>query len=216
VGALYLLALPSVASIVLSKPFAPLGLVPVGLIVVLIPVGLALGARVGFRSVIADRVSGWPTPGLASGIAHAVAGGVFLGFLWAIPARMLSAFPESVPIVRWLLQGAIPEEFIFRWGGMSLGVFVLWRLLDRNSEKPGALFYWVALVSTSAVFASAHLGSIWHAGSSATDPYGIFMLAVNFIAGMVFGWVFWKKGLEFAMATHGVAHVVIWLFSFCK
>jgi hypothetical protein len=138
-GVLYALALPGVGFLVLSsKNFFPAGLVPLGVVAASIPAGLALAPRVGFRSIILDRLSGRPAPGLASGMAYAALLAVLLGVLWAVPARMLSFYPSSVPIARWLCQGAVLEELMFRWCGMSLGVFILWKWLGRDPDQPEA------------------------------------------------------------------------------
>lgn len=224
-GALCVLALPGTIILALSKPFSLSVLVPIGLTAVSIPIGLVLGPRVGFRSLILNRLSGQPTPGISSGVVWAAAGAPLIGLLWVIPARMLInvglvestlVFPASASVLKSFFIGAIPEELIFRWCGMSLGVYILWKRLERDPIRPGAPVYWFVLVSTAAVFALAHSVHVLRKGSSPADPYGLFLIGTTFFAGMVFGWVFWKKDLEYAIAAQGLGNLAIWLLSWFR
>lgn len=221
-GTLYLLALPGMAIVMLTSPNLPSGLLYAVFTVSCVHIGLTLGPRVGFRSLIVSQLSGQRLTGLRSGMACTAVAAILTGLFWVIPARMLIAaglvrtalvFPESVSIGGMLWIGGVVEELTFRWCGMSLGVFFLWKWLDRASAKPGAPLYWLALVLTAALFGLAHLPHVWHTGSSAMDPFGLLQIGAAFIAGLIFGWIFWKKGLEFAMATHGLGNLAIWLFS---
>ena len=36
-----------------------------------------------------------------------------------------------------------------------------------------------------------------------------YIIAANMSAGMIFGWIYWKRGLEAAMISHVLAHVFL-------
>ncbi|MDP4756887.1 MAG: CPBP family intramembrane metalloprotease [Sphingorhabdus sp.] len=145
--------------------------------------------------------------GLASAliiIAHAVyvvpeiAGSSALG-------AQLSTF--EIPILTKLLYGGITEELLTRWGLMSLFAWLGWRLSGRT-ERPGNIVFWFAIVGSALIFALGHLPLLM---MISPDPQPWLVAAVlmgNTIPGVLFGWLFWRKGIEAAMLAHMLAHLI--------
>lgn len=100
-----------------------------------------------------------------------------------------------------------------RWGLMSLLVFMLnwlrrWRAFGRIVvERPSPLIYWSSICLAALVFAVAHLPSAAVIGPL-TQAVIARVLLLNAVAGVVFGWLFWRYTLESAMVAHAALHVV--------
>ena len=68
--------------------------------------------------------------------------------------------------------------------------------------------YWAAIVVAALLFGAGHLpaaSKIW--GLEAIVVLRTLLL--NGIAGVVFGWLYWKRGLEMAMLSHFSADIVL-------
>lgn len=95
-----------------------------------------------------------------------------------------------------------------RWGVMSLVAWALWRLRHRSSAvatRPSHRVMWTAVGVSAVVFALAHLPAV--AQSAALGPALVARtLALNALGGVVYGWLFWRRGLECAMLAHASTH----------
>ncbi|MGQ0590887.1 MAG: CPBP family glutamic-type intramembrane protease [Sphingosinicella sp.] len=159
----------------------------------------------------AERRPLWPTlrpqlaPGLMGGIAIAA---LLVAFWMAVRAQPFATpiLAFEMPLVTKLLYGGIVEELLLRWGLMSLFVWAAWRLGGaKDVVQPWTV--WAGLIASSLLFAAGHL-PVLHA--LLPDPPGWFVglvLGANFISGLLFGWLFWRRGLEAAMLAHALAHL---------
>jgi hypothetical protein len=137
-------------------------------------------------------------------IAHAAFVVPEIGSASALGAR-LSAF--EMPLLTKLLYGGITEELLTRWGLMSLLVWIGWRLSGRP-EVPRSNTFWLAIVGAALVFALGHLPLLI---MIVPNPRPWLIAAVilgNAIPGVIFGCLFWKRGIEAAMFAHMTAHLV--------
>lgn len=100
------------------------------------------------------------------------------------------------------LYGGLTEEIVLRYGLMSTAVWVLTRLMR------GPAAYWAAIFFAAVVFALWHLSQV-AAVTPLTEPLVARALALNGLAGIVFGWLYWRRGLEAAMVSHGAAALVL-------
>ena len=51
--------------------------------------------------------------------------------------------------------------------------------------------------------------NVWKMDLPTVSAFAAFLLAMNLVAGMVLGWLYWKKGLESAIIAHMIAHIVV-------
>ena len=111
-----------------------------------------------------------------------------------------------------VLYGGLAEEVAMRWGLMSL---VLWgisrvsRLSSRlSTDTPVAstTAAWMAIVVAAIVFAAGHLPALAHS-VELTGPIVARTLGLNLLAGIAYGWLFWRRSLESAMLAHAATHV---------
>lgn len=112
-----------------------------------------------------------------------------------------------------IFYGGITEEILLRWGLMSLLVIVLWKVFQRRKEQPTASVFWVSILISSLLFAIGHIGATAMA-APLTAVVLTRMMLLNGIGGIVFGWLYWKKGLEIAMVSHASTHIVMTIINF--
>jgi hypothetical protein len=142
--------------------------------------------------------------GLGTGLllaGYTTATGPYFQTLDVEAASRLQAL--TPPLATRLLYGGIAEEIIARWGVMTLAAWLAWRLL----ERPVAGVYWIGIMTAALIFALAHLPFLY--GVAGDPPVWLIVAATatNGLAGAVFGWLFWRRGLEAAMMAHTLAHV---------
>ena len=102
--------------------------------------------------------------------------------------------------------GAIPEELLLRLGLMTLLVWVGARLTRTSAPRPVVM--WTVIVITALVFGAGHLPTT--AAVLPLTPLVITRaLVLNGIGGIVFGWLYWKRGLLAAMLAHFSADIVL-------
>jgi len=151
--------------------------------------------------------------GSLSGAAGAALGAFLLGMLVflarfepAVRARFVARLDE--PGWRpWVLgvESSILEEVTFRLFLLSAVAWLAGRFL--RSPEGSRPFLAGLLVSTLA-FGLAHLPA-WAAATSVHGPLVAVVLALNGLAGLLFGWVFWRWGLVYAILCHFAGDVVI-------
>ena len=121
--------------------------------------------------------------------------------------------PTLAYILASVLYGGAIEEVMLRLFTMSLIAFLLHKIFDRKSEKPSAAILVAANVIAALLFAAGHLPATFLLlGNSPMIIFRCFLLNGGF--GLVFGWLYRKYGLRYAMIAHGGCHVVsklIWI-----
>ena len=102
--------------------------------------------------------------------------------------------------------GGIVEELLMRLGLMTLLVWVGARLTRSPIPRPAVI--WTAIVITALLFGAGHLPTT--AALLSLTPLVIARaLLLNGIGGIVFGWLYWKRGLLAAMLAHFSADIVL-------
>ena len=185
--------------------------------VVLGAIGIFLGKRVGLWR---DEINIEKKP-LIITVTVSVIGGLALIlpdlFIFGpfFPAIMESyATKPSVPfLLATVTYGGVIEEVMLRLFMMSLIAFILHRLFGKKGEQPTAKILIVANVVSAVLFAAGHLpATIAMIGSSPMIIFRCFLLNGGF--GLLFGYLYRKYGLRYAMIAHGGCHVVsklIWI-----
>lgn len=102
--------------------------------------------------------------------------------------------------------GGIAEELLLRWGVMSLLVWLGWKVLRRSGDSPPGGVVWAAVVLAAILFGLGHLPAL-AAMVPLTTIIVIRTVFLNFIGGVLFGWLFWRRSLEAAMVAHAFTHV---------
>ena len=155
-----------------------------------------------FKSIIVPSVC-W---GLFAGMAIVVSS---LPFNTLIPELQL--LEVSVPAWKAFLAsfyGGIAEEVLLRLFLVSLFVWISGKIKKTPEGKPTALGIWLSIILAAVVFGLGHLP----ATARITPLTGLVVIravVLNGIGGVVFGGLYWKKGLESAMIAHFSADIVL-------
>lgn len=179
--------------------------------------GIVLGRKTGLWK---DETAITKKPGLVT-LAVSVAGGlamILLDVLLFGPGCQAigdsyGTKPTIAYIVASAVYGAVTEEIMLRLFAMSLFAFLLHRLSGRRQEKPTTGMLIAANVVTAFLFATGHLPATFLIlGNSPVILLRCFLL--NGGMGLLFGYLYRKYGLRYAMLAHGGCHMVsklIWI-----
>jgi membrane protease YdiL (CAAX protease family) len=104
--------------------------------------------------------------------------------------------------------GGIAEEIQLRLFVMSLLAW-LGKFISKTPEgKPTDIIFWLANILAAVLFGLGHLPAV-----SFLIPLTPLVIArtvvLNGLLGIVFGWLYWKRGLESAMVSHFSADIVL-------
>ena len=104
--------------------------------------------------------------------------------------------------------GGIAEEILLRLLVMS---FLAWlgRFVSKTQEgKPTSAVFWIANILAAVLFGLGHLPAT--ATFLPLTPLVVTRaILLNGIGGVIFGWLYWKRGLESAMVSHFSADIVL-------
>lgn len=179
--------------------------------------GVALAPKVGLRApafeaaVTARSIASALRPQFLPGLAAGALGGLglFATGGYASPAALAEVQQRfTLPIVARVLYGGVTEELLLRWGLMTALVWLAWRLLQRRRGTPRPVYIWLAIVVSALLFGAGHLPAAAMLVGELTRDVVLFVVGVNAAFGVLFGYLFWRYGLEAAMIAHATAHVV--------
>jgi hypothetical protein len=193
-----------------------------------VALGLALAPPLGLRSHLAESAAG-EAPGLravprqaplalalggaASAAVLALDAWVFRPWMGAAGEALAITGERGVAVtLAGMLYGGITEELMLRWGILSLLAWAGWKLFRRGHGEPGAPVMWAATTLAALLFGAGHLGAV-SAVAPLTAAVVARTVALNALAGVAFGWLFWRRSLEAAMLAHMAGHVVFTLAS---
>ena len=178
--------------------------------------GVGLAPSVGLRAPAFETVvTGRPIgpalrPQLLPGLIAGALGGILLFAVFRYAPAAVAELQErfAVPIVARVLYGGITEELLLRWGLMTALVWLAWRFLQQRRGPVRAGFVWLAIAVSALVFGAGHLPAASVLLGAMDVSVVAFVIGVNTAFGLLFGYLFWRHGLESAMIAHALAHVV--------
>lgn len=234
VGFIYLTTPPSAVPSGLSLPLLAVlsGVNPLLLLGVACLLGAYAAPRVGLHSYAIDRMGTgdgiWQRlrndVGLAVGIG--ILGGALIVVLDAVlmpfvaqdlPQSVIgTTMPTVLDVLAYIpvrfLYGGITEELMLRFGLMSVLAFVGWRVTGHRTDDPGPAVMWASIVVSAVLFGVGHLPAL--AQSVDLTPALIARtVLLNAVAGILFGWLYWRRSLEVAMVAHASFHVPLVVLS---
>ncbi|GAB6056511.1 CPBP family intramembrane metalloprotease [Methanobacterium movens] len=189
---------------------------------VFIFLGLKIAKKVGLGlPVLEDYLEGREVKsklksimGISVGLGL-LAGVLIIGFdyLFSQAGVAISLLQPSISPPAWQgflasFYGGINEEITLRLFFMSLVVWIIYKIKSTPEGKPTPTGVWLAIIISAVLFGLGHLPVT----SSLTDITPLVVLRavlLNGIGGVIFGWLYWKKGLESAMISHFSADIVL-------
>jgi membrane protease YdiL (CAAX protease family) len=191
---------------------------PIILTLVFVTIGTLVHQTAGYSlPVFSGMISGeMPATSLLkritlSGVVSGIVAGLMIVLTGSIfKSHLPEAFNEAaremqLNVVTRFLYGGVVEELMMRFGLMSLLTWILIKV----AGKPLNIFHWVAILISSFVFALGHFPLMFQ---MVPDPGGsliAYILIGNMAGGLVFGFTYWRNGLESAIIAHIFAHVVM-------
>lgn len=192
------------------------------LFAIFIFIGLLLSKRVGFSIPILEgllegkEIKVYLKSILGISIILGVLAGIFiigLDILFSAVGVQITITEEVTPIWQGFLAsfyGGIAEEIIMRLFFMTLLVWITYKIKRTIGDKPTNIGVWLAIIIAAVLFGIGHL-PITASLTSITPIVVARAILLNGIAGIVFGWLYWKKGLESAMIAHFSADIVLYV-----
>jgi membrane protease YdiL (CAAX protease family) len=176
--------------------------------------GLLLAKRVDFKMPFLEGKK--PISQLKSILGLSVGMGILgaiLVILFSLPFYSLSVSlsEAEISVATWkavlaAFYGGIGEEILLRLFVMSLFVWITTKI-SRN-KNPTSLGIWISIILSSVLFGLGHLGLTAQL-TTITPVVIIRAVLLNGVAGVIFGWLYWKKGLESAMIAHFSSDIVL-------
>lgn len=181
-----------------------------------------------FGCILAEKIGLWrpfkfKKKSLAVTLFASVIGGVLLSLDYWTFGSVIDGLQEGSAamltvsgVIGAVLYGGVIEELMMRLFFMSLVAFVLWKLFCRKYDGkniPTAVFLAANIVSALA-FAAGHLPSTLSTFGTLTPLLLIRCFLLNGGFGLVFGRLYRKYGIGYAMLSHALCHIVsklIWL-----
>ena len=183
--------------------------------------GLRMGHRVGLGSPWLQGLFGAPKTATRATlrpwhtiVLGLVAGLVMIGLSLVLDPmlpKMLHPVAKSTAGASALwgflasFYGGIAEELQLRLFLMTL---LVWMLTLAGRHRPKPALFWLAIVIAALAFGAGHLPAaqqVWGLSGIVV----VRTIALNALGGLVFGWLYWKRGLEMAMLGHFAADIVL-------
>lgn len=139
--------------------------------------------------------------GLLAGVLIGITTLIFTPYLPQKFTELAESLKLSLPAR--FLYGGITEEILMRFGLMT---FIVW-LLKQITQKLNSTIYWIAIIIASIVFALGHFPVVYNIISNPPTSLLVYILIGNSIGGIIFGWLYYKKGLESAFIAHIFTHI---------
>lgn len=189
---------------------------PIFMLLVSVIIGTTLFKKVNLKSPIIENVVGleenveYPDI-LKSGVLGGIISGALLSLVGLIfnpilPNEFLELGQSLKPtLAARFLYGGFTEEILMRFGLMTLIVWIASKIF--NGRQPYA--YWSGIVVASILFALGHFPIAYQAVENPSSGLLMYIFLGNTIGGFIFGWLYWKKGLESAFLAHIFTHVIM-------
>ena len=116
-----------------------------------------------------------------------------------------------------ILYGGIIEEVTLRLFCMTLVAFLVWKLFFRKRETVPTGVLIAANLAAAMLFAAGHLPATAQTFGTLTPAILLRCFLLNGAFGVVFGRLYRKYGIQYAMLSHLLLHIVsrtIWLIAF--
>lgn len=190
---------------------------PTIMLVIAVLIGTILYQKVGLKVPLIEKMVGIENdePDSLNILKYGILGGVLSGILLnlvglffnpILPNEFLELGESLKPtLAARFLYGGLTEEILIRFGLMTLIVWIASKLF--KGTKP--IVFWIGIFIASLLFALGHFPIAFQAVENPSMGLLTYILIGNTIGGLIFGWLYWKKGLESAFIAHIFAHVIL-------
>jgi membrane protease YdiL (CAAX protease family) len=185
--------------------------------IILGAIGIILAKKIGLwkdeRSISRNPLIITIAIGIIGGLVMILSDIFFFGQYSEAIINSYAEKPTVVFVLASVTYGAVIEEVMLRLFWMSLIAFVFYKLFEKKKDKPSTAVLVLANVITALIFAAGHLSATFMLLGN--EPLIIFRcFLMNGGLGLLFGFLYRKYGLRYAMMAHGGCHIVsklIWI-----
>lgn len=217
------IALPAEAEAILKNKFTStqiklLTLInPTILLLVFVVIGTVLYQKVNLTVPIIEKLIGIRKDkiNIKNTLKHGILGGVLAGILLSIISLIFKPFLPSEfielgeslkpTLAARFLYGGFTEEILMRFGLMTLIVWIFSKILKNKKD----VIFWLGISVAAIIFALGHFPIVYQSINNPSSGLLSYILIGNSIGGVIFGFLYWKKGLESAFIAHVFAHVIM-------
>ena len=127
-----------------------------------------------------------------------------------------ASYEAPITVNNWLgsvLYGGVVEELMLRLFFMSLLAWVIWKIFFRQEEKVPVKVLVAANLVAALLFAAGHLPATWVLFGELTPMILLRCFLLNGSFGLLFGYLYRKFGIQYAMVSHAMFHIdskLIW------
>lgn len=190
---------------------------PTILLVIAVVTGTLLYDKTGLQIPIIEKLVGLRNGPvsyqdlLKSGVLGGLVAGSIIALIAYIFSKITPAEFEQIgqslqpSLAVRFLYGGITEEIFLRFGLMTL---LVWLFSKIWKNKP-SISFWVAISISTVLFAVGHFPVVYQSVENPSITFLTYILLGNSIGGLIFGWLYWRKGLESAFLAHIFVHVVL-------
>ena len=140
--------------------------------------------------------------GLLTGILTTFVGLIFKS---SIPKELVVGNKVKISTLARFGYGGFTEELLMRFGFMTLVVWIVFKITKQLNNRT----YWIGIILATLLFSVGHFPVVFSVVKNPTVSILTYILLGNSIAGIFFGWLYWKKGLEAAFIGHIFAHLAM-------
>ena len=122
-----------------------------------------------------------------------------------------ASYEAPITVNNWLgsvLYGGVVEELMLRLFFMSLLAWLIWKIFFRQAERVPVKVLIAANVVAALLFAAGHLPATWVLFGELTPMILLRCFLLNGSFGLLFGYLYRKFGIQYAMVSHAMFHIV--------
>lgn len=120
-----------------------------------------------------------------------------------------------VAFLATMLHGGVIEELMLRLFFMSLIILILQKLFFRKQDQIPQKVFIISNIISALVFAAGHLPATITLFGSLTPIIIFRCFLLNGGSGLIFGWLYRKYGIHYAMLCHAMVHFVMRMILLC-
>ncbi|HEY2103973.1 MAG TPA: CPBP family intramembrane glutamic endopeptidase [Chthoniobacterales bacterium] len=132
---------------------------------------------------------------------------VFLRLMPQLPVAMEAAIPLWKRFLA-CFYGGLYEELLMRFFILSLFLWLISKVWRRPDGRPTRTAFWTANIIVAVLFGLGHM-PLASQLMPVTAVTIVYILSLNGIAALAFGYLYWERGLEAAMVAHFTADLVL-------
>jgi hypothetical protein len=210
---------------VISKATIPLSLIGLltvtqtgVLMAIAIYLGLKISQRIGLSSLVLFDSNIPLKQSLKDIFKFSVPIGIAAGFIIKLVDQFFSKYiPEIVATTNQISPwkallvapyGGVVEELLLRLFCVSLLAWLIGKITKIPEAGKNNTIMWSAIIGASVIFGLGHL-PVTATIIKITPIVLTRAILLNGIGGVMFGWLYWKKGLEYAIVAHFTTDIVL-------